>query len=203
MLGLYPTASVSSYAAVADTVLRFSASGFGPNEAVDVRVNTPDGFAVGKVHTDSAGAVRNAGQFRIPFSLKARNTFVLTGEQSHTSTTVTFTVEPYQPIAAPSSYGGGPGTAITFYGSGFARHETVRVWLGQPGGQQVATLRTDGRGNLVARPGLITIKSTTRPGKLVFTLTGDKSVTPAPVTFSVQAAGGPVDLGTTGSAGGQ
>jgi hypothetical protein len=95
---------------VADTVLRFSASGVGPDEAVEVRVNTPDGFAVGKLHTDSVGTVRNAGQFRIPFSLKGRNTFVLTGEQSHTSTTVTFTVEPYQPTAAPSSYGGRPGT---------------------------------------------------------------------------------------------
>jgi hypothetical protein len=203
MLGLYPTASVSSYAAVADTVLRFSASGFGPNEDVDVRINTPDGFAVGKLRTDSGGIVRNAGRFRIPFSLKRRNIFVLTGEQSHTSTTVTFTVEPYQPIAAPSSYGGGPGTAITFYGTGFARHETVRVWLGQPGGQQVATLQTDGHGNLIARPGLITIKSTTRPGKLVFVLTGDKSVTPATVTFNVQAAGGPVDLGTSSAVGGQ
>jgi hypothetical protein len=203
MLGLYPTGSVSSYAAVADTVLHFSASGFGPDEAVDVRINTPDGFAVGQLHADSAGTVRNAGRFRIPFSLKGRNTFVLTGEQSHTSTTVTFTVQPYQPIAAPSSYGGGPGTAITFYGTGFARHETVRVWLGQPGGQQVATLQTDGQGNLVARPGLITIKPTTRPGKLLFTLTGDKSVTPAAATFTVQAAGGPVDLGTSGSAGGQ
>jgi hypothetical protein len=201
MLGLYPTASVSSYAAVADTVLSFNAAGFGPNETVDVRVNTPDGYAVGQLHADNAGSIRTAGHFRIPFSLKGRNTFVLTGEQSHTSTTVTFTVEPYQPIAAPSSYGGGPGTAITFYGTGFARHETVRVWVNRPGGgrTEAATMRTDGRGNLVARAGLYLIGTDAQPGKLLFTLAGDKSVTPVTVAFTVQEAGNPVQLGGSGS----
>ena len=200
MLGLYPTASVSSYAAVADTVLSFSTSGFGPNEVVDVRVNTPDGFAVGQLRTDSGGIIRNQGRFRIPFSLKGRNTFVLTGEESHTSTTVNFTVEPYLPIAAPSSYGGGPGTAITFYGTGFARNETVRVWESRAGGgrTQVATMRTDRRGNLVARAGLILIKTDEAPGKLTFTLAGDKSVTPVTVPFNVQATGNGVSSGTSG-----
>jgi hypothetical protein len=113
---------------------------------------------------------------------------------------VTFTVEPYLPIAAPSSYGGGPGTAITFYGTGFARHETVRVWVSRAGGgrTQVATMRTDGRGNLVARAGLILIGTDEQPGKLTFTLAGDKSVTPVTVPFNVQSAGSGV-----ASAGGQ
>ena len=200
MLGLYPTASVSSYAAVADTVLSFSTSGFGPNEVVDVRVNTPDGFAVGQLRTDSGGIIRNQGRFRIPFSLKGRNTFVLTGEESHTSTTVNFTVEPYLPIAAPSSYGGGPGTAITFYGTGFARRETVRVWVSRAGGgrTQVATMQTDRRGNLMARAGLYLIRPDEPPGKLTFTLAGDKSVTPVTVPFNVQAAGNGVSTGTSG-----
>ena len=202
MLGLYPTGSVSSYAAVADTALSFSASGFGPNEYVDVRLNTPDGFPVGRLHADSAGTIRDQGHLRIPFSLKGRNTFVLTGEQSHTSTTVTFTVLPYTPVAAPSSYGGGPGTAITFYGTGFARNETVRVWVSRPGGgrTQVATMRTNGRGNLIARPGLYLIAPNAQPGKLLFTLAGDKSVTQVIVSFTVQAANNPV-LGTSGATG--
>lgn len=200
MLGLYPTASVSNYAAVADTVLSFSTSGFGPNEDVDVRVNTPDGFAVGILHTDGGGNIRNEGRFRIPFSLKGRNTFVLTGEQSHTSTTVNFNVEPYMPVAAPSSYGGGPGTAITFYGTGFARNEIVRVWIGREGGgrAEVADMHTDGRGNLVARAGLYLIANNTPAGKLVFTLAGDKSVTPVSVPFNVQSAGNGVNGGTSG-----
>jgi hypothetical protein len=192
MLGLYPTASVSDYAAVADTVLTFSSSGFGPDENVDVRVNTPDGFAVGVLHTDGAGAIRNQGRFRIPFSLKGRNTFVLTGEDSHTSTTVNFIVQPYMPIAAPSSYGGGPGTAITFYGTGFARHETVRVFVGEPGGgrTQVAIMHTDGHGNLISRAGLYLVKQDAQPGKMQFTLAGDKSVTPVSVAFNVQSSAG-------------
>lgn len=203
MLNLYPTGAISSYSAVADTVLRFSVAGFGPNENVDIRVNTPNGYMVGQMRADSAGNIRGGGRFRIPFSLKGRNTFVLTGEQSHTSTTIAFTVQPYTPLAAPSSYGGGPGTAITFYGTGFARHETVRVWLGHQGGQQVATMTTDGQGNLVARPGLYFIGTNVRPGKLIFVLAGDKSATAVPVSFDVQPAAGPVQLGATTSAGGQ
>jgi hypothetical protein len=200
MLSLYPTASVSSYAAVADTVLSFSASGFGPDETVDVRVNTPEQYAVGRLHTDGSGGLRNEGGFRIPFSLHGKNSFVLTGERSHTSTIVTFSVLPYTPLAQPSSYGGGPGTAITFYGSGFARRETVRLWRGWPGqgGTQVATMTTDGHGNLVARPGLYFIGPGSRPGKLLFVLVGDKSDAPVPVTFTVQAAAGPIDLGANG-----
>jgi hypothetical protein len=202
MLGLYPTGSVSSYAAVADTDLSFSASGFGPNEYVDVRVNAPDGFPVGRLRADSAGTIRDQGHLRIPFSLKGRNTFVLTGERSHTSTTVTFSVLPYTPLAAPSSYGGGPGTAITFYGTGFARHETVRVWMSRPGGERthVATMQTDGRGNLIARPGLYLVAPNAQPGKLLFTLAGSKSATPVTVSFDVQAANNPV-LGTSGTTG--
>ena len=203
MLSLYPTASVSSYAAVADTILSFTASGFGPDETVDVRVNTPDQFAVGQLRTDGGGTLRNEGGFRIPFSMHGKNSFVLTGERSHTSTIVTFSVLPYTPMAQPSSYGGGPGTAITFYGSGFARHETVRLWRGWPGqgGTQVATMTTDSHGNLVARPGLYFIGPDSRPGKLLFILAGDKSVTAVPVTFNVQAAGGPVDLGASATGG--
>jgi hypothetical protein len=201
MLGLFPTGSISSYSAVADTVLSFSASGFGPNENVDVRVNTPDGFAVGILHSDGGGNIRNQGSFRIPFSLKGRNTFVLTGEDSHTSTTVNFTVQPYLPIAAPSSYGGGPGTAITFYGTGFARHETVRVFEAQGGGArtQVAVMHTDAHGNLMARAGLILIQPGTPPGKMTYILAGDKSVTPVDVAFNVQA--GDNSVGNPGGGG--
>jgi hypothetical protein len=181
-------------------MLHFSASGFGPNEYVDVHLNTPDSPIVGRLRTDSSGSLRNSGDFRIPFSLKQRNVFVLTGEQSHTSSTIAFTVQPYTPVAEPSTYDGSPGTAFTFYGSGFARDETVRVLLN---GQQVATMSTDSLGNLIAKPGLYLIGPQARPGKLRFTLAGDKSVTAVPVAVNVAPAVGPVQLGVTNPAGGQ
>jgi hypothetical protein len=199
LLSLYPNASVSSYSAVADTVLRFSASGFGPDEYVDVHVNMPDSVIVGRLQADSSGNIRSGGSFRIPFSLKKQNTFVLTGEQSHTSATITFTVQPYTPLAVPSTYDGSPGTAFTFYGSGFARNEMVRVYLN---GNQVATMSTDNLGNLVAKPGLYLIGSNTQPGKLRFILAGDKSVTQVPVTVNVAAPAGPVQLGVANPTGG-
>jgi hypothetical protein len=199
LLSLYPNGSVSSYSAVADTVLHFSASGFGPDEYVDVHVNMPDSVIVGRLQADSSGNIRSGGSFRIPFSLKKQNTFVLTGEQSHTSATITFTVQPYTPLAVPSTYDGSPGTAFTFYGSGFARNETVRVYLN---GSQVATMSTDNLGNLVAKPGLYLIGSNTQPGKLRFILAGDKSVTQVPVTVNVAAPAGPVQLGAANATGG-
>jgi hypothetical protein len=79
----------------------------------------------------------------------------------------------------------------------------VRVWLGGKGGQQVAALHTDGQGNLVARPGQYVIGTGQKPGKLLFTLAGDKSVTPVTVSFDVQAAGGPVQLSANSTSGGQ
>ncbi|HWE63237.1 MAG TPA: hypothetical protein VHB98_16095 [Chloroflexota bacterium] len=200
LLSLYPNAAVSSYSAVADTVLRFSASGFGPNEYVDVHINMADSVIVGRLQADSAGSIRNGGSFRIPFSLKPHNIFVLTGEQSHTSATIAFTVQPYTPLAVPSTYDGSPGTAFTFYGSGFARNETVRVSLD---GRQVATMTTDNLGNLIARPGLYLIGPTTQPGKLHFMLAGAESVTAVPVTVNVAPAAGPVQLGVTTTSGGQ
>jgi hypothetical protein len=200
LLSLYPNASVSSYAAVADTVLHFSASGFGPDEYVDVHVNMTDSVIMGRLQADSAGNIRNGGSFRIPFSLKKQNIFVLTGEQSHTSSTITFSVQPYTPLAVPSTYDGSPGTAFTFYGSGFARNETVRVWLN---GNQVATMTTDNLGNLIAKPGLYLIGPNIQPGKLRFSLAGDKSVTTVPVTVNVAPAAGPVRLGVANPAGGQ
>jgi hypothetical protein len=51
---------------------------------------------------------------------------------------------------------------------------------------------------LIARAGLILIRTDEQPGKLTFTLAGDKSVTPVTVPFNVQSAGSGV-----ASAGGQ
>ena len=194
MLNLYPVVSVSSYAAKADTVLTFSGNGFGPDERIRVYLNSIQSSPIGIIEADDTGTFANAGSFLIPFELKGKNSFVLIGEQSQAPATVSFDVLPYTPYAEASTYGGRPGTTITFYGQGFARQEVVHVFVGRgqgSAGEEVTCAKTDSFGSLVSG-GSYTIPHDARPGKLSFVLVGSKSKAEAVATMEVMDAGGPV-----------
>ena len=189
MLNLYPSAGVSAYAAKADTVLTFSGSGFGPGERVSVHLNDPTAPPVAMVQADGSGGFAAAGSFRIPFSLTGKNTFILVGEQSQAAAAVTFEVLPYTPYVEPSTYGGRPGTTLTFYGSGFASDETVHIYVGathDSPGTEVGTLKADAQGNVRAG-GSYTIPANAQKGTLQFRLVGDKSKGVA--TTAIQVTG--------------
>ena len=194
MLNLYPNAAVSSYASKADTVLTFTGDGFGPGERVSVHLNNPAAPPVAVFETDKTGAFEGAGAFLIPFDLQGKNTFILRGEQSQAAATVSFDVLPYTPYAEPSTYGGRPGTTVTFYGSGFARNEVVRVFAGatrDSAGKEVACFKADDQGN-VRGGGSYTVPSNVRAGTLDFRLVGDKSRGVATASIEVMDAGGPL-----------
>ena len=66
---------------------------------------------------------------------------------------VRWSVLPYMPNAQASTYGGLPGTTVSFYASGFARQEVVHVYIGHAQnntGNMVSCFLTDDRGNAVA-----------------------------------------------------
>ncbi len=194
MLSLYPNAAVSAYAAKADTVLTFSGKGFGPNERVSVHLNSPTAPPVAVFETDDEGSFADAGAFLIPFNLQGKNTFILLGEKSQAAATVSFDVLPYAPYAEPSTYGGRPGTTITFYGSGFAREEIVRVYAGATRdnpGREVACFKADNQGN-VRGGGSYTVPANAQRGTLNFRLVGDKSRGVATAAIEVMEAGGPL-----------
>jgi hypothetical protein len=130
ILQLYPTVTVSSYALQADNLLSFTGSGFGPGERVFVYLNTTSGQPLAVVPTDSSGSFKNTPGFTVPFALKGKQVLIFMGEQSRAPAEVSFTVLPYAPVVQPSTYGGFPGTSITFYVSGFARNEVVHVYAG-------------------------------------------------------------------------
>ncbi|MCL4554246.1 MAG: hypothetical protein M1565_03810, partial [Actinobacteria bacterium] len=192
MLNFYPTASVSTYAAKADTTLLFSGADFGPNERVFIYLNSLEAPPIAEVRADEAGAFENAGGFTIPFELRGKNTLIFVGEQSGTAVTAGFDVLPYTPYAEASTYGGRPGTSVTFYGREFARNEVVRVYVNRTKdepGEEVSCFKTDKRGSINGG-GQYTIPPGTEAGQIDFVLVGDKSRAQAIASFEVMETTG-------------
>src|SRR5260370_27037678 len=130
LLSLYPTIKLSSYTIRADSQLNFSGVGFGPGERVLVYMNSDAGQPIAVIQTTQHGTFSNAPGFVIPFALKGRQTLIFLEEESRATVSVRWMVEPYMPNAQASTYGGLPGTTISFYASGFARQEVVHVYVG-------------------------------------------------------------------------
>ncbi len=198
MLSFYPTASISEYAAKADTLITFSGKDFGPNERVLVYLNSMNTPPVAVVQSDEEGSFTDAGGFVIPFELNGKNTLIFFGEQTQSAVTTGFDVLPYTPYAEPSTYGGQPGTSLTFYGSGFARNEIVRVYIGRGQGnkgKQVACFMSDDQGSIIGGSANYTVPANAQSGKLNFVMVGDKSEAEATATIQVMPAPGPVQPG--------
>jgi hypothetical protein len=189
LLSLYPTIKLSSYAVRADNPLSFSGKGFGPGERVLVFLNSAIGQPLAVVQATQYGTFANAGGFVIPFGLKGRQAFIFLGEESRASVAVSWTVLPYMPNAQASTYGGLPGTTVTFYATGFAKQEVVHVYVGHThdnSGNMVSCFRTDDKGN-AASAGSYVVPGDAQ-GKLVFGLTGSKSGGTATATMNVTPA---------------
>jgi len=196
LLSLYPTVSLSSYAIKADKTLSFTGKGFGPGERVFVFLNSLNGAPVSVIQSNANGAFSKAGSFLVPFVLKGKQTLIFMGEQSRTPTSVAFTVLPYMPAVETSTYGGFPGTTVTFYATGFASDEVVHVYLGHMQGNasnMVSCFRTDDRGNAGAA-GSYVVPGNVQVGKLVFALVGSKSGGIGLATMTVAAAPTPVQV---------
>lgn len=196
MLNLYPTLSVNSYATRADSTLTFNGKGFGPNERVLLHLNSVQSPPVEVVAADGTGSFKNAAAFTIPFELKGKNTFIAIGEQSQAPSTVSIDILPYTPLAETSTYGGRPGTTVTFYGTGWARDEVVHVYAGrtqQSQGDLVSCFMSDANGNYGAA-GSYTLEPSLQAGQLNFTLIGTKSQVPASAKMQVMAPDANVPL---------
>jgi hypothetical protein len=192
MLKLYPTVKLSSYSIRADNVLTYSGKGFGPNEMVMVFVNQAAGQPLAIVQTNAAGAFPTSPGFLIPFGLKGKQTLIFLGSQSRAPASVAFTVAPYNPDVQPSTYGGSPGTTISFYASGFARNEIVHVYLGNTG-KMVSCFQADAHGDAGAA-GSYMIPSNVQAGKMAFNFVGTKSGGTAIASITVSPAATPVQI---------
>jgi LysM repeat protein len=196
MLNLYPSVDLSSYAIKPDNVLSFSGKDFGPGENVTVYLNNPDSPPLTSIQTDDSGGFTNAGGFLVPFGLQGKQTLIFIGKESKAPTTASFDTLPYTPSAQPSTYGGRPGTILTFYAIGFARNEIVHAFVGRTqdsAGTEVSCFRTDPQGN-AASGGSYVVPGDATPGQLVFSLEGSRSRSVATAALEVIATDVPVQV---------
>jgi nucleoid-associated protein YgaU len=196
LLNLYPDVTLSSYAIKPDNVLSFTGKDFGPGENVSVYLNSPEGEILETIQADTEGRFESAGGFLVPFGLHGKQTLIFVGEQSKAPTTASFDTLPYTPSAQPSTYGGRPGTTLTFYAVGFARDEIVHVLTGRTAtsaGREVSCFRTDAQGN-AASGGSYVVPGDALPGQLIFTLVGAKSESSATSALEVIASDVPVQV---------
>jgi hypothetical protein len=194
MLGLYPTAESNPYAVRAGDTTEITAGGFAPDERVLVHFNESGGAPPIVLQADEGGSVSGVG-LKVPFGLKGQQTLILTGEQSRASVSSGFTVLPYNPTARANTYGGLPGTTLTFYGRDFAPNEVVKVYAGageNTQGELVTAFRVDGRGAASAA-GSYVIPGDAQ-GELTFSLVGSKSEGSSSVTVTVDPPDGPVNV---------
>jgi len=186
MLGLYPTIDVKPYAVKAAQRLGFSGKGFAPGEGVAVYINSTDAQPVMTVQTDPNGNFSDAG-FVVPFGLRKSETLILIGQESRSVVSSGFDILPYTPSAQPSTYGGFPGTTLSFYANGFAPNEVVLVYKGRTEnnpGELVTAFRVDGKGN-VGAAGNYMIPADAQ-GKVIFGLVGRLSGSTATASVTVQ-----------------
>ena len=194
MLGLYPTVKVQPYAVKAANRIGLSARGFGPGERILVYINSMNGRPLMIVQADANGTFGGVG-FMVPFGLKKQQSLILLGEQSRAVVTSGFIVLPYMPNVQPSTYGGFPGTTLSFYASGFAPNEVALVYKGRGsggGGELVSAFRVNDRGRAAAA-GQYTIPSADQ-GKVVFTIVGRQSGGIATAAVTVQQSEVPVQI---------
>jgi nucleoid-associated protein YgaU len=196
LLNLYPDVTLSSYAIKPDNVLSFTGKDFGPNEVVTVYLNNPEGQALETIQANADGTFDNEGGFLVPFGLHGKQTLIFVGQQSKAPTTANFDTLPYTPSAQPSTYGGRPGTTLTFYAVGFARNEIVHAVIGrtrESQGREVSCFMTDAQGN-AASGGSYVVPGDAQPGQLIFTLIGSKSEASATAALEVIASDVPVQM---------
>jgi hypothetical protein len=196
MIGLYPSATVSPYAVKAAQPFTISGSGFSPGERVQLYVGRPGGPPVSVLQSNDRG---DAGgpTFVAPFQLRGRQMLTMVGEQSRAVATSGFMIMPYTPQAQPSTWGGMPGTSLSFYASGFAPNEVVLVYAGRGQGSPgsvVSAFRADAYGNASAA-GNYTIPGDAQNEASV-QLVGRQSGGVANVTLSVEAGGDTADVPT-------
>jgi hypothetical protein len=160
-----------------------------------VYLNNTMGQPMAVLQTTQNGRFTNATGFYIPFNLKGRQTLIFLGEESRASAVVSWTVLPYMPNAQTSTYGGLPGTTVSFYASGFARQEVVHAYIGHTqnnAGNMVGCFRTDDRGNAVAAGSYVVPGDA--QGRLTFTLVGARSGGVATANMSIMAPPSPVQV---------
>jgi hypothetical protein len=190
MGSLYPNVGVMPYSVKPAQPFAVGGNGFMPGERVLLYINNSSGPPVRVLQADQRGTVGGA-TFVAPYKLQGRQTLELVGEQSRATAMTGFQTMPYSPMAQPSTWGGMPGTSMSFYARGFAPNEVVLVYANRTPtnpGELVSAFRVDARGTAVGA-GRYTIPATAH-GPTSLQLVGRQSEATATATLTIQSAPG-------------
>jgi hypothetical protein len=189
MVSLYPSAGIQPYSVQPGEPFGVGGIGFMAGEPVLVYINKSSGPPITVLKADQRGMV-GVGGLIAPYQLQGRQTLELIGAESRTTAMTGFQTMPYSPAAQPSTWGGMPGTSMSFYARGFAPNEVVLVYrdLGPRRPQELVTaFRVNSRGTAIG--GHYTIPANTN-GRLSLHLVGRESQATAYASLAVQGAPG-------------
>lgn len=186
MGSLYPNAGVRPYAVPPASPFSIGGNGFMPGERVLLYINNSSGPPVRVLQADERGSVGGA-TFVAPSKLRGKQTLELVGEQSRATAMTGFQTEPYSPMAQPSTWGGRPGTSMSFYARGYAPNEVVLVYANRTPtnpGELVTAFRADPTGSAFGA-GRYTIPGDAH-GPMSLQLVGRESEATATATLTIQ-----------------
>jgi hypothetical protein len=191
------TVSPASFSA-GDTV-RVAGTGFYPNEAVTITINSPSNtgaFPLGQAQANASGAF-DAPALRVPFGVTAgRQVVTATGHNSNRQGTIDVTVVGKAATITLRPDSAKPGTSVTVTGAHFQPEETVAIDLVTLSGSvRVGTTHAYSNGALV--PVNVTIPSTAPEGTLNIVATGTSSHASATAQIKITALPASLSLSPT------
>ena len=162
------------------SVVTVNATGFGPNEPVNVYWGRTSGTPAAQLTANAAGDIR--APITVGIAPVGPTTLVLVGQRTKTTATVPYLMLGLYPETVPHPYAERAGHAMTFTGTGFAPNEKVLVYLNANRGVPALTPTATGQGtfsvSFVVPFGL--------KGKQQLTAIGDESRAVATTGFTVE-----------------
>jgi hypothetical protein len=196
-----PFLLLNPYSSLPERPVSVGGQGFAPGETVHLWVgaggSTVEGGAtaddrgaldgsrfVGGATADDRGALHATAAFTIPTNAHGRFQVMAVGATSARLLRATLNVQPFEPSLWMSGYAGHPGATVAFTGTGFARHDILRVYLGDAT-TPAATFQA--HNGAFGGAGTIRIPFGTRAGMLPLTVRGALSNTKVTLRYLVLA----------------
>ena len=181
--GFSPWVVLDNYAAPPYYQMGFTGEDFAADEPVLVYLGKQEGTPVARVAADHDGRLAAKAAFELP-GVPGDSKLIFVGGRTGKPVVVAFTVQPFAPSLELTAYAGLPGSPVALIGSGWARNEPLRAFVGDRSRQEVGTLQAD-PGGAFRGAGAFRLPIHAGPGAVAVTVVGE--VSHAEVTVYFQA----------------
>lgn len=178
LASFYAGVELSSYYAVGGTPVTISGPGFYAGE--NVAITFGDTFLGNVTATNSGSFSLNTN---VPYSTPGSKAVIATGSMSGASAETTFTQAAVYTSVELGNYAGGPGSTITFIGSGFLANEPIEILTDRTGSTVVHTFNASADGSF--NNSSFVIPNNFTEGELTLTIKGTYSMTTSQIVFYV------------------